>query len=125
MASISRFEDIKAWQLARQLTVEIYKVTQRPAFRTDIELKNQIRAASGSIMHNIAEGFEAGSDPEFARFLAYARRSAAEVRSQLYVALDQQYINQAEFDRFYELATQCKKTTHSLIGYLKNGPTQA
>ena len=84
MSTFSRFEEIKAWQLARRLTKEVYESTKRDGFRQDMELRGQIRAASGSIMHNIAEGFDAGSDAEFARFLGMARRSTAEVRSELY-----------------------------------------
>lgn len=69
-------------------------------------------------MHNIAEGFDAGSDAEFARFLRYTRRSATEVQSELYVALDQQYISHPEFTELYDLAEQCKKATNGLIRYL-------
>lgn len=118
MASIKRFEEIHAWQLARQLTGRVYAITKRPPFDQDWGLKNQIRAASGSTMHNIAEGFDAGSDAEFARFLRYTRRSATEVQSELYAAFDQQYISNQEFTELYDLAEQCKKATNGLIQYL-------
>ena len=84
MSTFSRFEEIKAWRLARRLTKEVYESTKRDGFRQDMELRGQIRAASGSIMHNIAEGFDAGSDAECARFLGMARRSTAKVCSELY-----------------------------------------
>jgi len=86
---IKRFEDIEAWQLARELTAKVYALTRRPGFTRDYGLKDQIQRASGSVMHNIAEGFDGGSNAEFAKFLRYAQRSCSEVRSELYVALDQ------------------------------------
>lgn len=118
MAVITRFEEIRAWQLARQLTNEVYNVTRRPAFRRDWGLVNQIRDASGSVMHNIAEGFDAGSDAEFARFLRYARRSATEVQSELYVAHDQSYIQVEEFQQLYDLSGQCRNAINGFIRYL-------
>jgi len=116
---IERFEDIKAWQRARELTKKVYAVSGTGNFARDLGLKDQIRKAAGSVMHNIAEGFDAGSDPEFIRFLGYARRSATEVQSQLYIALDQGYINQAQFDEIYDLAKQCKKLINGFIAYLR------
>jgi len=120
MAAIDRFEDILAWQKARELVREIYSVSGQGGFVRDFGLRDQIQRAAGSIMHNIAEGFEAGSDAEFIRFLGYARRSAAEVQSQLYIALDQGYINREQFHYLYDLAEQCKKLITGFIGYLKS-----
>ena len=122
MAKITRFEDIQSWKLARQLTNRVYEVSRRLPFRRDFSLSGQIRwasgsimhNASGSIMHNIAEGFDAGSDAEFVRFWRYALRSATEVQSQLYVAKDQNYINQSEFDDIYDLAQQTKTRSTGL-----------
>lgn len=119
MAAIERFEDIKAWQIARQLTDEIYARTRADGFKRDFALVDQIRRAAGSIMHNIAEGFDAGTDADFVRFLIYARRSATEVQSQLYIALDQGYLSQTEFDHLYDLATQSRKAINGFIRYLK------
>jgi len=85
---IERFEDLRAWQLARELANLVYDVTEKGNFARDFELRNQIRAAAGSVMHYIAEGFDAGSDGEFILFLKYARRSASEVQSEAYLALD-------------------------------------
>lgn len=118
MAKITRFEDIQGWKLARQLTNRVYAVSNRQPFRRDYSLTDQIRRASGSTMHNIAEGFDAGSDTEFIRFLRYSLRSATEVQSQLYVAKDQNYMTQTEFDELYDLAKQIKNTINGLIRYL-------
>jgi four helix bundle protein len=109
---IERFEDIESWQMARQLTRHVYAATKQGAFSRDFGLKDQIQRASGSVMHNIAEGFDGGSHAEFAKFLRYAQRSCTEVKSQLYLALDQGYITSETFDHLYELATQ----THAKIG---------
>lgn len=119
--SIRRFEDIQAWQRARELVREIYAVSGRGAFARDTALREQIRRAAGSVMHNIAEGFDAGSDSEFVRFLKYARRSATEVQSQLYIALDQGYVSQREFEHLYDLAEQCKRLITAFIHYLRKG----
>lgn len=96
----------------------IYDVSGKGEFTRDFELRNQIRRAAGSSMHNIAEGFDAGSDPEFARFLKMARRSASEVQSQLYLALDRGYINKNQLQNAYSLATDVKRLINGLIGYL-------
>jgi four helix bundle protein len=94
---IERFEDIEAWQLARELTRKVYGLAKKTKFARDFGLKRQIQDAAGSSMHNIAEGFDSETNPEFIRFLRYAKRSCTEVQSELYVALDQQYISNAEF----------------------------
>ena len=88
MSKIERFEDIESWQLARELTVGIYRATNVAEFARDFGLKDQIRRAAVSIMSNIAEGFGRGGNAELIQFLAIARGSAAEVQAQLYVALD-------------------------------------
>ncbi len=93
MAKIERFEDLHSWQKARQLANLIYDLTGDANFSKDFRLKSQIQDVAGSVMHNIAEGFDAGTNPEFIRFLKIARRSASEVQSQLYLALDRKYIN--------------------------------
>jgi len=120
--AIERFEDIKAWQRARELTREVYAVSAKGNFARDFGLRDQVRKAAGSVMHNIAEGFDAGSDSEFVRFLSYARRSATEVQSQLYIAIDQGYISQEQFDGIYDLAEQCKKLINGFIRYLRQSP---
>jgi len=119
MAKIERFEDLQSWQKARQLTNLIYDLTDHPEFAKDLRLRNQIRDAAGSVMHNIAEGFDAGSNPEFIRFLKMARRSASEVQSQLYLALDRKYINEDELKTAYFLATEAKRLINGMIAYLR------
>ncbi|TLD70441.1 four helix bundle protein [Phragmitibacter flavus] len=110
--SIRRFEDIEGWQLARELTRQVYVVAMQGAFAKDFGLRDQMTRASGSAMHNIAEGFDGGSNAEFVKYLHYSQRSCSEVQSQLYVALDQTYITQAEFASLYEKAAR----THSKVG---------
>lgn len=94
---VERFEDLIAWQKARQLTAEIYRITSQGEFAKDFGLRDQIRRAAVSVMSNIAEGFDRGSRGEFHQFLVVAKASCAEVRSQLYVAQDIGYIVQEVF----------------------------
>jgi four helix bundle protein len=96
--TFKRFEDIEAWQLARKLTKEIYQESSHSPMRRDWRYCSQIQSAAVSIMSNIAEGFLAQTNNEFMRFLTYAIRSSGEVQSLLYVALDNNYINEARFD---------------------------
>jgi four helix bundle protein len=84
---IEKFEDIRAWQQARELANLVYDLTEKGGFAKDYRLRDQIQGAAGSIMHNIAEGFDDGSDAEFIHFLKYSRRSASEVQSEIYLAL--------------------------------------
>lgn len=95
---VERFEDLIAWQKARQLTAEIYRITAHGEFVKDFGLRDQIRRAAVSVMSNIAEGFDRGSRGEFHQFLVVAKASCAEVRSQLYVAQDVRYIDQEAFN---------------------------
>lgn len=115
MALIKRFEDIQAWQEARILVKMIYVLTRKESFSKDYGMKDQIQRAAVSTMTNIAEGFDCESKLEFARFLGIARRSAVEIQSLLYAALDTNYINQSEFDSHYEQA----RKTKALIGGFK------
>ena len=115
---IERFEDIEAWQLARELTRKVYDLTKKPKFARDFGLKRQVQEASGSSMHNIAEGFDSETNPEFIRFLRYAKRSCTEVQSELYVALDQQYITATEFQDVYDHAGRTRAAVRGFIKYL-------
>lgn len=117
--SFNCFEDIEAWQDARALTCKIYGLTRQSDFAKDWGLKDQITRASGSIMHNIAEGFDAGTNPEFIRFLSYAQRSCTEVQSELYIAADQKYLSDCEFRELYLLAGKINAKIGGLIKYLK------
>jgi len=112
---IEKFEDLIAWQKARVLTKSIYATTKFGEFSRDYGLKEQIRKASVSIMSNLAEGFERGGRSEFHHFLVIAKGSCAELRSQLYVALDAGYIDDKLFDNLYSLASE---TSH-IIGGLR------
>jgi four helix bundle protein len=116
---IERFEDIEAWQLARELTRKVYWLTKKSQFSKDYGLKNQIQDAAGSSMHNIAEGFDSETNPEFVRFLRYAKRSCTEVQSELYVALDEKYISADEFSETYELAGRTRAAIRGFINYLR------
>jgi four helix bundle protein len=115
---IERFEDIEAWQLARELTNKVYALTKKTTFARDFGLKGQIQNAAGSSMHNIAEGFDSETNPEFVRFLRYAKRSCTEVQSELYAALDQQYITKAEFQDVYDNAGRTCSVIRGFIKYL-------
>jgi len=115
---IERFEDIEAWQLARELTQKVYSLTKKAKFAHDFGLKRQIQDAAGSSMHNIVEGFDSETNPEFVRFLRYAKRSCTEVQSELYVALDQQYISNTEFKDVYDHAGRTRATIRGFIKYL-------
>ena len=119
MGSIRRFEDLECWQKARKLANAIYDLTEEPRFARDFKLRDQIQGAAGSVMHNIAEGFDAGTNPEFIRFLKVARRSASEVQSELYLALDRKYITQEQLNGAYELATEAKQLMNAFIAYLR------
>ena len=116
---IERFEDIEAWQLARVLTRKVYRATKNSSFVKDFELKGQIRSAAGSSMHNTAEGFDSETNAEFVRFLRYAKRSCTEVQSELYVALDEGYVAQEEFDDIYLQAARTRAAIYGFIEYLK------
>jgi len=115
---IERFEDIEAWQLARELTRKVYGLTKKAKFARDFGLRGQIQDAAGSSMHNIAEGFDSETNPEFVRFLRYAKRSCTEVQSELYVAVDQQYITQADFQDVFDHAGRTRAAIRGFIKYL-------
>ena len=119
MATIERFEDLQGWQKGRLLANQIFKLTSHASFAKDFRLRDQINDAAGSVMHNIAEGFDAGSNLEFIRFIKMARRSASEVQPEPYLALDRKYIPQSELDLTYSLATETKKLINGLISYLR------
>jgi len=104
--SIERFEDLIAWQKARNLTKDIYQVTRIGAFARDFGLTGQIQRAAVSIMANLAEGFERGKRGEFHQFLSVAKASCAEVRSHLYVALDIGHLDRSSFDRLFSQAEE-------------------
>ena len=116
MALIRKFEDIIAWQEARKLVADIYRLTGTGALAKDFGLRDQIQRAAVSAMTNIAEGFDCESKKEFARFLGIARRSAVEVQSLLYAAFDVGTINEQTFKTEYQQAEKTK----AIIGGLKH-----
>ncbi|HEX8735385.1 MAG TPA: four helix bundle protein [Pyrinomonadaceae bacterium] len=116
MAKIEKFEDVESWKLAREVTKMIYSATSNEGFGQDFALRNQIRRASVSILSNIAEGFERSGNKEFLQFLAIAKGSCGEVRAQLYVALDQNYIDKTEFEK---LSNKLLETSRLISGFMK------
>ena len=120
MSKVERFEDLKTWQLARELCQIIHKLTLKDQFSRDFKLVGQIKSSSGSIMDNIAEGFERDGNKEFIQFLSISKGSCGETRSQLYRALDSQYISQIEFDEAYKMTIEESKMLKSFIQYLKD-----
>ena len=113
---INRFEELEVWQFSRTLIKEIYKVTNEGQFKKDFALRDQMRRASISIMSNIAEGFERKTKNELIHFLFISKGSSGEVRSQLYVSLDLDYLTNKQFSELFELA---EKVTRSLSGFIK------
>jgi four helix bundle protein len=113
--SAQRFEDLIAWQKARTLTQLIYEATRQGAFIRDFGLSNQIQRAAVSVMSNLAEGFERSSEAERLHFVNIAKASCAEVRSQLYVALDVGYLSEESFDQLMEQANEVSR----IIGKLR------
>lgn len=120
MSKVERFEDLKVWQLARELCQTVHKLTLKEQFSKDFKLIGQIKGSSGSIMDNIAEGFERDGNKEFIQFLSIAKGSCGETRSQLYRAIDNGYISQEEFDLTYDKTLECNKMLKGFISYLKD-----
>ena len=115
-----RFEELPVWQAARDLCQEVFKILTMTNLGKDFALKDQIWRAAGSVMDNIAEGFDDGSNKEFLRFLGYAQRSCGEVQSQLYRALDCGYIDKLQFESLYNLAAKCRKQIKGFRRYLRS-----
>lgn len=120
MAKVEKFEDLIAWQKARKFAHEIYELTCLDKFSRDFSLIDQIRRSSGSVMDNIAEGFDRGGNKEFIHFLFIATGSLSETKSQLYRAFDRKYINDDILKENLENADELGKIIGGLIGYLKN-----
>jgi four helix bundle protein len=120
VAKFSRFEEIQAWQKAKDVTLRIYRISADADFAKDYGLKDQIRRASVSIMANIAEGHGRKTNQEFANFLNIARGSVAEVQSHLHVAHGLNYINQKDFEELYQTLTEISRMLLSLAQYLRS-----
>ena len=119
MAKIEKFQDLEAWKMARKITNEIYVVSKQHKFSRDFALCNQIRRAAISILSNIAEGFERNGDKEFLQFLSIAKASCAEVYAQLYVALDQEYIDELQFKKIADDLEETGRIIGGLMKYLQ------
>jgi len=122
MPTIIRFEEIEAWLTARELTRLIYSLTDEGKFARDFSLKDQIRRAAVSVMSNIAEGFESQTQPQFIRDLGNAKASAGEVRSQLYVSRDMNYLTDEQFKSAFLLAERASRQIAHFISYLESHP---
>jgi four helix bundle protein len=117
--TITRFEDLEVWKLARELALEVFKdYSDLDSFSKDYKLRDQINASTGSVMDNIAEGFERNSRNEFVNFLSFSKGSIGEVQSQLYRALDRQYISKDRFQVLYDKSILIARKLGSLIVYL-------
>jgi four helix bundle protein len=119
MATITRFEDLETWRMAREICKVVYKLTMLDLFSKDFSLKDQVRRSSGSIMDNIAEGFERDGRKEFRQFLSIAKASCGETRSQLYRAFDQKYISKQQFDLLCEMLITESKKIGAFMNYLQ------
>ena len=120
MGKFNSFEEINSWQKARQFNKRVYEITDNQNFKRDFDLVKQIRRASISISSNIAEGFERNTDREFIHFLYIAKASAGEVRSQLYLALDLNYIEKVEFEELFNNVSDISKLISGFIKYLND-----
>jgi four helix bundle protein len=117
---VTNFEELEIWKLARELCKFVFTITSNVPFSADFKLRDQIRASSGSVMDNIAEGFERGGNKEFFQFLSVAKGSCGETRSQGYRALDYQYINDETFEEIRNRTMSLSVKISNLMNYLKS-----
>lgn len=120
MATIKHFEELEIWKMSRILCTEVYTIVTKTELKNDYKLKEQINGSSGSVMDNIAEGFERNGNKEFRQFLSISKASCGETQSQLYRVLDRNYIDLEKFNELKELTTQLRKKIGSFIKYLNN-----
>ncbi|KAA3635426.1 MAG: four helix bundle protein [Bacteroidetes bacterium] len=118
MKTIEKFEDFEVWQLAREFCKNIDSIAKETALKNDFKLRGQIEGSSGSIMDNIAEGFERGGNKEFIQFLSFSKGSAGESRSQLYRCLDKGYINENQFEDLKIDCLRISSKLNNLMSYL-------
>jgi four helix bundle protein len=119
MATVLKFEDLEVWQLGRELYQKVGTLIDKNAFKNNYRLIGQIEGSSGSVIDNIAEGFERGTRAEFIMFLGYAKGSCGELRSQLYRILDRNYIVQEVFEELHSLTMRISSMLQKLIMYLQ------
>ncbi len=120
MATITKFEDLEIWMLARKLCQEINYIAYETELKSDFKLRDQIKASSGSIMDNIAEGFERNGNKEFRQFLSISKGSCGETRSQLYRIYDRKYIGENKFNELKDITSDLGFKIGSFIKYLNN-----
>jgi four helix bundle protein len=116
---IKRFEELEIWQEARELSKLVFKLTSKEPFASDYRFRDQMRASAGSVMDNIAEGFDRGGNKEFYQFLSVSRGSCGEVRSQSYRANDWEYIASDQFNELLDRTERISRKTISLMNHLK------
>ena len=120
MSSITKFEDLEIWKLAREICQELYLIREKSNLKSDYRLYDQLNGSSGSVMDNIAEGFERNGNKEFAQFLSIAKASCGETRSQLYRVLDRKYISQEEFEIQHQKLLTLGRQIGGFRAYLQN-----
>jgi len=119
---IKKFEDLEIWKLSRELTNKVYKISGDGIFSRDYGLRDQIRRAAVSVMSNISEGYERGGNKELIQFLSIAKGSSGEVRCQLYIAMDQEYVDSQKSKRLIDSFSKLSIMINNFIEYLKQSP---
>lgn len=120
MGTVKRFEDLEIWQIAKRIGVEVYRVSDQEPIKTDFGLKDQIRRAAMSMSDNIAEGFEYNNNPDFLRFLRYAKGSSGEFRNKVIILKSAEKISEQDFQLFYSMSIDFSKKVKRFIDYLKD-----
>ncbi len=124
MSTIKTFEELDAWKVSREICTKIGVIIDSGCFKNNFRLIGQVEGSSGSIMDNIAEGFERGTRAEFIQFLGFSKGSCGELRSQLYRAFDRKYINKEQFEEFLSMVTRVSSMLQKFIAYLQKTPIQ-
>lgn len=119
MGKIERFEDLPIWKKAAEVSLDIYRMTEKGKLRNDFSMKDQIKRAAFSISSNIAEGFEYGNNKDFVRFLRYAKGSAGELRSQIYILNEMQLLENADYQKMNEQLLEISKQISGFMKYLR------
>lgn len=123
MGKIERFEDLEIWQIAKQIGIEAYRISDEEPIRSDFSLKDQFRRAAMSMSDNVAEGFEYNNNPDFIRFLIYAKGSSGEFRNKIIILKESKKLNEADYISLYEKSIEFSSKTKRFIDYLKKFET--
>ena len=124
MAKIERFEDLEVWQIAKEIAVEVYRISDLEPIKSDFGLKDQIRRAAMSLSDNVAEGFEYNNNPDFIRFLVYAKGSSGELRNKLIILFECGKMTKADYENLYKKSVEFSSKAKSFISYLKSFEAQ-